>query len=199
MDDLTPRQREVLETILVCVEENGRFPSIREIAAQLNLGSPATVHQHLAALETKSYLYRRDRHWQLRPEVRRDRGVPIVGRVAAGMPLTAVEAIEGTLNPEFMGLIPGRFGVKVVGESMSGEGILDGDYVVIDPDLPAGQGDLIVAYVGDEQEVTVKRFYRDKAGIELRPANPSFEPLFIAADDTTFRVGGKVVGLIRRF
>lgn len=199
MDDLTPRQRDVLETIITCVEQNSRFPSIREIAAELRLSSPATVFQHLEALEAKHCLYRRGRHWQLRDEIRRDRGVPIVGRVAAGLPLTAVESIEGMLNPEFMGLRPGRIGVQVVGESMRDDGIFDGDYVVFDPDMMTHNGDLVVAYVGPEQEVTVKRFYRDGAGIELRPANEAFKPLRIPAGDPSFRIGGKVVGLIRKF
>jgi len=157
MDDLTPRQREVLEIIIDHVEKLGRFPAIRDIAAGLRLNSPATVHQHLSALEAKSCLYRQGRRWMLRPELRGGRGVPIVGRVAAGVPLMAVESIEGYLSPEFMGHRRGRFSVRVVGESMIGEGILDGDYVVIDPDTPVNRGDLIVAYVGEDQEATVKR------------------------------------------
>ena len=199
MEELTPRQRDVLETILSCVEGEGRFPSIREIASRLRLSSPATVFQHLSALEDKGCLYRRGRRWMLRPEVRRDRGVPIVGRVAAGSPLTAVEQIEGRLSPEFMGLRKGRFAVRVTGDSMSGEGILEGDYAIVDPEQPVSNGDLIVAYLGEEQEVTVKRFFRRPWGVELRPANPRYESIRVGQGDSTFRVGGKVVGLMRKF
>ncbi len=203
MNDLTPRQKEVLDLIIEHVEETGRFPAIRDIAAALRLNSTATVHQHLSVLEAKSCLYRQGRRWMLRPELRGDRGVPIVGRVAAGAPLMAVESIEGHLSPEFMGHRRGRFSVQVVGESMIGEGILDGDYVVLDPDASINQGDLVVAYLGEEQEATVKRFHRGSGSavdhIELRPANPAFEPILVPVGDPYFRIAGKVVGLMRRF
>jgi len=133
MQGLTPRQRDVLEIILTEVEQQGRFPSIREIAARLHVASPATIFQHLEALAAKGLLHRRARRWVLDPMSRQDRGVPIVGRVAAGQPLTAFEEIEGHLTPEFLGARRGRFSVRVTGESMTGEGILDGDYVVVDP------------------------------------------------------------------
>ncbi len=199
MEELTRRQREVLDTILRGVEEEGRFPSIRDIAAQLRLASPATVFQHLSALETKGYLYRRGHRWMLHPEARRDRGLPIVGRVAAGAPLTAIEQIEGYLNPESLGLRQGRFGVRVVGESMSGEGILEGDHVIIDPEQHVANGDLVVAYLGAEQEVTIKRFYRRQWGVELRPANARYKPIRITQGDVHFRLGGKVIALTRKF
>lgn len=199
MEDLTPRQREVLEMILACVEREGRFPSIREIAGALQLASPATIYQHLEALETKGCLYRRGRRWMLRPEVRSDQGIPIVGRVAAGQPLTAVEEIEGRLSQEFLGLTKGRFSVRVVGDSMIGEGILEGDYAIVDPDLRVANGDLAVAYVGEDQEVTVKRFFRRPWGIELKPANPAYKPLRIFEGDSHFRLAGKVMGIVRRF
>ncbi len=199
MEELTRRQREVLDSILRGVEDEGRFPSFRDIAAQLRLASPATVFQHLVALETKSYLYRRGHRWMLHPEARRDRGLPIVGRVAAGAPLTAIEQIEGYLNPESLGLRQGRFGVRVVGESMSGEGILEGDHVIVDPEQRVANGDLVVAYLGEEQEVTIKRFYRRQWGVELRPANARYKPIRITQGDVHFRLGGKVIALTRKF
>ncbi len=200
MESLSPRQQEVLDLILTCIGQQGRFPSIRELAAHLRVSSPATVFQHLGALEAKGYLRRRGRHWVVPPDVRRDRGIPIVGRVAAGAPLLAVEQIEGNLDPEFLGLAPGRFGVRVIGDSMEGEGILAGDHVIVDPDLPVTNGELVVAYLGEEQEVTVKRFHRRRGGgVELRPANPRYRPIVIDATDPHFRLAGKVVGLVRRF
>ncbi|MCK4305816.1 MAG: repressor LexA [Candidatus Eisenbacteria sp.] len=198
-EELTPRQQEVLEVILGCVEQEGRFPSIREIASRLRLASPATVFQHMEALETKGCLRRRGRRWMLDPKVRRDQGIPIVGRVAAGSPLTAVEQIEGQLSADFLGLRKGRFGVRVVGDSMSGEGILEGDYAIVDPAATISNGDLVVAYLGEEQEVTIKRFFKHPWGIELRPANPRYETMRVCEGDPSLRMAGKVVGLMRRF
>ncbi len=198
MEEMTPRQREVLEVILESVEGRGRFPSIREVALQLHLASPATVFQHLEALAAKGFLERHAGRWTLAPESRRDRGVPIVGRVAAGQPLTAFEEIEGHLTPEFIGARRGRFSVRVKGESMRGAGILDGDYVIVDPHAPVASGDLVVAYLGEEQEATVKRFVRRRGVVELHPENPHFPILRIARRDPFFRIAGKVVGLLRR-
>ncbi len=199
MNPLTDRQQDVLETILQGLEEEGRFPSIREIARSLRLSSPATVFQHLEALESKGYLIRRGRRWALDPRLRPDRGIPIVGQVAAGAPLTAVEQIEGHLDAETIGIRRGRFVVRVVGDSMVGEGILEGDLAVVDPDAPIASGELVVAYVGEDQEVTVKRYVRRRWGVELRPANPRYEPMRIFEDDPHFRLAGKVTGIIRRF
>ena len=124
---------------------------------------------------------------------------PIVGRVAAGQPLMAWEEVEGHLTPEFMGARRGRFSVRVTGASMSGEGILEGDYVIVDPDAAAASGELVVAYLGAEQEVTVKRLQRRRSGWELHPANPEYDILHIPHNDPFFRLAGKVVGLLRRF
>ena len=198
MEELTPRQREILELILASVEEQGRFPSIREIGRRLRLASPATVFQHLEALAAKGYLLRAGRRWSLSPASRRDRGVPIVGRVAAGQPLTAFEEIEGHLTPEFFGARRGRFGVRVTGCSMRDAGILEGDFVVVDPEAQVRSGDLVVAYLGPDQEVTVKRFVSRRGAIELHPAHPDFTVRRIPRDDPFFRVAGKVVGLLRR-
>jgi repressor LexA len=199
MQELTSRQKEVLEVILAGVEQQGRFPSIREIALRLRVASPATIFQHLEALAAKGFLFRDGRRWMLAPLARHDRGIPIVGRVAAGRPLTAFEEIEGHLTPEFLGARRGRFSVRVSGASMSGEGILDGDYVVVDPEQPVGNGDLVVAYLGEEQEVTVKRLRRRGGRIELHPANPDYAIVRIESGDAFFRLAGKVVGLLRRF
>ncbi|MBP7669433.1 MAG: repressor LexA [Candidatus Eisenbacteria bacterium] len=199
MRRLTPRQREVLDAILDDVERDGRFPSMREIARRLRVTSPATVLQHLEALAAKGFLQRRGRHWTVAPASREDRGIPIVGRVAAGQPLTAIEEIEGRLTPEFLGARRGRFSVRVKGTSMEGDGIRDGDLVVVDPAEPAGDGDLVVAYLGEEQEVTVKRLHRKGGRIELHPANPDYEVMRISSHDPFFRLAGKVVGLWRRF
>jgi repressor LexA len=199
MNELTPRQREVLEVILTSVERGGRFPAIREIAHRLRLTSPATIFQHLEALAAKGFLKRERGHWILSARSRADRGVPIVGRVAAGQPLTAFEDIEDYLTPEFLGARRGRFSVRVKGDSMRDAGILEGDYVVVDPGVEARDGDLVVAYLGEEQEATVKRLRRLRGAIELHPANPDYEVMRLARSDPFFRIAGKVVGLLRRF
>ena len=199
MNELTSRQREVLEVILASVEREGRFPAMRAIAQQLRLSSPATVFQHLEALAAKGFLRRAGGHWTLSPRSRLDRGVPVVGRVAAGAPLTAFEEIEDYLTPEFIGARRGRFSVRVKGDSMREAGILEGDYVIVDPQAEANNGDLVVAYLGAEQEATVKRLQRRRERIELHPANPAYAVMRIARDDPHFRIAGKVVGLLRRF
>jgi len=198
MEELTMRQREVLEVILTGVEREGRFPSMREIARRLRLSSPATIFQHLEALEAKGFLRRAAGRWTPAPRSRRERVVPIVGRVAAGRPLAAFEEVEGYLTPEFIGAGQGRFSVRVQGLSMRDEGILDGDYVVVDPQAAASSGDLVVAYLGAEQEATVKRLQRRAGGVELHPANPDFGVIRVPRGDPYFRLAGKVVGLMRR-
>jgi repressor LexA len=198
MNELTERQRQVLEAILESVETGGRFPPIREIARKLRLASPATVFQHLEALAAKGLLRRERGRWVLSPQARLDRGVPIIGRVAAGRPITAFEEIEGRVTPEFIGARRGRFSVRVTGESMREAGILEGDYVIVDPEAAAAGGDLVVAYLGEEQEATVKRLVRRRGAIELHPANPDFAVLRVARGDPFFRIAGKVVGLLRR-
>ena len=197
MQDLTPRQRDVLAVILGSIEERGRFPSIREIARRLRLASPATVFQHLKALATKGYLRHEQRCWTIARETRRARGIPILGRVAAGTPQAAIEEIEGMLTAESLGLRSGRFAVRVSGESMAGEGILDGDCVIVDPALPVANGDLVVAYLGEGQEVTVKRLRWRRAHVELRPANPRFRTIRVRRGDPFLRIAGKVTGLFR--
>ncbi|MBD3333916.1 MAG: repressor LexA [Candidatus Eisenbacteria bacterium] len=202
MKGLSPRQRDVLDMITNTVREEGRFPSVREIGAALGISSPATVSQHLRALVAKRFLERRGRHYVVPDRLRAAVGIPVVGRVAAGVPITAHENVDdwldlGTMTNEREGRL---FAVKVMGESMSGDGIFEGDYVLVDSSVSEPpNGAVVVAYLGTDQEVTVKRFHRTPGGIELRPANPAFQPLRVAGDDEDFRLAGRVVGLLRRF
>lgn len=198
MKGLTTRQQAILAYILDIIADQGRFPSFREIAREFRLRSVATVAQHLNALVDKGYLQRDGRKLIPAPHIRRDRGVPIVGRVAAGQPIPAIEHLEGHLNWESLGS-QDRFAVRVQGDSMIGEGILDGDMVIVQPSETARNGDLVVAYLGEEQEATVKRFYQKSDHVELRPANPEYRPIHVPADDPDFRLAGRVVGMVRRF
>lgn len=195
---LTARQQAILSYILDSIADKGRFPSFREIAREFRLSSVATVAQHLGALVDKGYLHRDGRKLTPAPRIRRDRGVPIVGRVAAGRPISAIEHLEGHLNWNTLSS-RGRFAVQVQGDSMKDEGILDGDLVIVQPSETAQTGDLVVAYIGDEQEATVKRFHQKPDHIELRPANPDYRPIRVPAEDPYFRLAGRVVGMVRRF
>ncbi|MDM7914967.1 MAG: transcriptional repressor LexA [Candidatus Eisenbacteria bacterium] len=196
MRSLTKRQREILDYILDTIAQDGRFPSYREIGAHFGLTSPATVSQHLEALAAKGALKRNGRYYTPHDSLRRDLGVPIVGRVAAGSPITAVENIEDHVRWEQLGG-EGRFAVRVVGDSMIDDGIWDGDLVIVEPRDNFHSGDLVVAYVGDEHEATVKRFYPQSSEIELRPANAAYEPMRF--DPSQVHLAGKVTAVLRRY
>jgi repressor LexA len=197
MRGLTQKQEEILSFILDSIADRGRFPSFREIGRAFGLTSVATVAQHLQALVEKGFLLREGRALMPAPEIRRDQGIPIVGRVAAGRPVSAIEHLEGHLSWEDLGARR-TFAVRVVGDSMIQEGILEGDYAIVEPSETAQNGDLIVAYLGEDQEVTVKRFHRRAGRIELRPANSRYRPIHVKARDPHFRLAGRVVGIVRR-
>jgi len=199
MKDLTDRQRQVLDVIVSSIEETGRFPSYREIGRELGLSSVATVSQHIEALVAKGALRREGELLLVNEALRRDRGVPIVGRVAAGAPITAIEHLEGTLD---LGRLAGRSGVhyavRVKGDSMSEAGIRNGDFVVVRMQPAAESGDTVVAYLGEDQEATVKVFYRRRWGYELQPRNADYEVIKVKRGDPYFRLGGKVVAVVRK-
>jgi len=199
MDPLSPRQRQVLKFLTGMVDQEGRFPSFREVARRFRLNSPATVDQHFKALEAKGYLRRRAGRLQLMPALREELGIPIVGRVAAGAPLLAEEHLEGRLRlPEFFGPRESTFSVRVRGDSMEEAGIEEGDLVVVRRQERVPDGEICVAYLGEEQEATVKVFYRRAWGVELEPRSARHQPIRVPAGDPHFRVGGKVVGVVRR-
>jgi len=197
METLTQRQREILDFLVSVVRDKGRFPSYREVGRRFRLRSPATVSQHLGALARKGYLVREGVRWVVAPEMRQDWGVPIVGRVAAGVPLLAVEHLEGRLSLERHYARDVHFAVRVRGDSMADAGIQDGDYVVVRRRPTAENGEIVVAYLGEEQEVTVKVFYERGRRFELEPRNPRYATIVVPKRDPWFRVGGRVVGLVR--
>lgn len=198
MRNLTKRQQEILSFILRSIARDGRFPSYREIGAHFGLSSPATVSQHLEALASKGVLKRQGRYYAPADSLRFDQGVPVVGRVAAGTPITAVENIEDHIRWDRVGG-EGTFAVRVVGDSMIEEGIHEGDLAIVQPCEEVASGELVVAYVGEEQEATVKRYHRHRDGIELRPANPAYEPMRFTLKNLHLRIGGKVVAILRRY
>ncbi len=176
----------------------GRFPSYREIGAHFGLTSPATVSQHIEALAAKGVLKKQGRHYVPCDAVRFDQGVPIVGRVAAGSPITAVENIEDRIRWDRLSG-EGCFAVRVVGDSMIEEGIYEGDLAIVQSCEEVRNGELIVAYVGEDQEATVKRYHRHRDRIELVPANAAYKPMRFHRNDTHLRIAGQVIAVLRRY
>ena len=204
MKGLTKRQQLVLEFIQESIQENGFPPTLREIGAHFGIRSTNGVNDHLLALQRKGYLRRQDmKSRALRPTASAGgvpREVPLVGRVAAGQPLLAIENLEGTLRVD-PGLLPSEsgnyFALRVQGESMIGAGILDGDIVFVRQQEEAASGTIVVAMVGDE--ATVKTLYRDGERLRLQPSNPAVAPIVVGRDDgRTLRVLGIVVGVYRK-
>jgi repressor LexA len=198
---LTEKQQAILDFIDNYAKENGFPPSVREIGRQFGI-YPATVQDHISALERKGYLQKKrfqSRTLSVPASSRRqsdENGIPIVGRVAAGMPLLAQENIEDMIQLPKDWAPAGAFLLKVQGSSMEGAHILDGDYVLVHPQDTAVNGEIVVALIGDE--ATVKRFYRTERGISLKAENPAFDPIKIERSEAaTFKIIGKVMGVLR--
>jgi repressor LexA len=201
MEPLTRRQELVLAFISESIEQRGYPPTMREIGERMGIRSTNGVNDHLKALERKGYIHREDlKSRTLRPTAATQRtvAVPLLGRVAAGRPIQAVENLEDTLVVD-RSLVGGeeRFALRVQGESMIEEGILDGDVVFVRPRATAERGALVVAMVNDE--VTVKRYYPEGDAVRLQPANAAMAPLrFVPGEDVTFTLLGEVVGVYRK-
>lgn len=216
MQKLTERQCVVLDYIRACVDANGYPPTLREIGRHMGISSTNGVNDHLRALEKKGYLTRQDmKSRTLRPTPPpgpmrekwapggfEDDGmveVPIMGRVAAGMPLEAIEAREGTVRIDKMMLGGARdvFGLRISGDSMVDAGILDGDYVFVRKQIEADRGDIVVALVGDE--ATCKHYYPERDHVRLQPANTNMAAILVPRNDwRTTQILGVVVGIYRR-
>ncbi len=207
-NQLTERQRHILEEIHRHVDERGYPPSVREIADAVGLSSPSSVHGQLARLEAKGFL-RRDPTKPRALEVRVDpdselearpaaaRRVPLLGEIAAGGPIVAEEQVEALLPlPRDLVGEGTLFMLRVRGESMLQAGVLPGDLVVVRQQPTVDQGQMCAALV--EGEATVKFFRRTRSGqVFLDPANPAFPPIPLAGDQDV-RVLGKVVAVLRR-
>jgi repressor LexA len=199
--DLTKRQQEIFDFIKRYSASNGYPPTVRDIGKAVGLASSSTVHAHLANLERLGLLRRdptKPRALELLDRAAAgvksfvNPGLPLVGQVAAGQPITAEQNIEDYVQtPSFAGGDDGEFLLRVRGDSMRDVGILDGDLVVVRPQETAGDGDIVVALVGEE--ATVKRFFQEADHVRLQPENTEMEP--IRTRDV--RVLGRVVGLMR--
>ncbi|MBX6773551.1 MAG: transcriptional repressor LexA [Chloroflexi bacterium] len=199
---LTERQKAVLQMISRYIEEHGVSPSIQEIGQAMGISATAAL-AHVVALEKKGYLRRNPHAWRsleiIQPasisDMPRVFRLPVVGTIAAGQPIEAIEDpteylwVEASLARD-----PGNFVLRVRGHSMIGDGIHDGDYVIVHPQSTAENGETVVALLGGNG-VTLKRFYRERGHIRLQPANPFLEPLIV----TDVVIQGKVVAVIRRY
>jgi len=200
---LTDKQQAILDFINGHVTENGFPPSVREIGRHFNI-YPATVQDHITALERKGFLQKKrfqSRTLSVSASSRREAlsvegGVPIVGRVAAGLPLLAQQNIEDMVQLPKGWAPAGAFLLKVQGNSMEGAHILDGDYVLVHPQETAANGAIVVALIGDE--ATVKRFFRTDHGITLQAENPKYKSIEIdRSDAASFKLVGRVMGVFR--
>jgi repressor LexA len=200
---LTKRQKEILDYIESFIGDRGYAPSFEEIAEWFGYSSLATVHEHLSNLERKGYIrksYNESRSIEL---VSRDTGMPVIelpllGSVAAGLPIEAIGADETlAVPPDMIRRRRDNYVLRVEGNSMIEEQIRDGDYIVVQAQDSAEDGQMVVALVGGDS-ATVKKLYREREGrIRLQPANPTMEPIFVDAADV--RVQGVVVGVIRKY
>lgn len=200
---LTKRQKEILDYIESFIDRRGYAPSFEEIAEEFGYSSLATVHEHLSNLERKGYIrksYNESRSIEL---VRSDRGppsveLPLLGRVAAGLPIEAVTDRESlAVPPDMVRRHRENYVLRVEGNSMIEEQIRDGDYIVVQAQATAEDGEMVVALV-DGESATVKKLYREPGGrIRLQPANATMEPIIVDAD--AVQIQGIVVGVIRKY
>ena len=206
---LTRRQREVMDYIADFLREHGYSPSFQEIARGMGLSSLATVHKHVLTLERKGFLRRGynqsrsiepgPRYLQEARRARQDRAraeLPLLGRIAAGQPVEALEQPSTISLGDFTGN-KDVFVLQVKGDSMIEEHILDGDYILVEKTGQVADGDIAVALLGGS-ESTLKRFYREPNGrVRLQPANARLKPLVVPAAEVT--VQGRVIGVLRRY
>lgn len=197
---LTKRQKEIHDFLKEHILTKGYAPSIMEICGQFKLSSPATVHKHLIHLEAKG-LIRREHNYSRSIELveaqekSRSADYPLLGSIAAGKPIEAVE------NREMISILPdveGKdvFVLKVNGDSMIDDHIRDGDFVIVEKREQAENGETVVALLENEN-ATLKRFYRENDHIRLQPANPEMEPIIIEGRD--LKIQGVVIGVLRKF
>ncbi len=198
---LTRRQREIFDFIRRFVAERGYSPSLEEIGAEFGLSSVATVHKHVQHLVEKGFLRKAwNRSRSVEPVDEPSGGtvpLPLLGVVAAGAPIEAIEQAETIDVPR--DLVPSRgesFVLRVQGDSMIDEQIRDGDYVVVESRPEARDGETVVALIRGE-EATLKKLYRNGRTVKLVPANPSLEPIVLPAADVEVR--GVVTGLLRSY
>jgi repressor LexA len=207
---LTPRQIQLLKAIRVFQASRCYSPTIAELASQLRI-SRSTAFEHITELRKKdllSALPTRARSLKLTSKAQKllnsfnnespnspplPTGIPLVGKVAAGAPIEAVEDIQPLSLTSYFGNSDGVFALEVTGDSMTGDGIVNGDFVICRKSSTAHNGQLVVAIVDDES-ATLKRFYKEKSAVRLQPANDNYQPIY----SDNCRIEAVVVGLVRK-
>ena len=203
---LTKRQKQVLDFIANFVDEQGYCPSYEEIARGLELASLATVHKHISILEAKSYLKRgfnQSRSLELAPKYMQEQRraklviaeIPLLGRIAAGAPVEAVEQREVLNFADFAGN-GNTFALEVRGNSMIDDHICDGDMILLERVSQARDGDIVVALVSGS-ETTLKRFYREGDTVRLQPANAALKPIIVPAREV--QIQGRLLAVLRKY
>lgn len=209
MQKLTENEKRTYDYISTTIREEGYAPSVRDICQACGIKSTATVHSYLNKLEEKGYIKReggKSRALRVEEPVsnerRRTAKIPVLGKIAAGMPILAVENHEDYIDFPLMNrhyAYNDLFALRVRGESMIGAGILDGDIVVVKKEQAASNGEIVVALVEDkdtlESEATLKTFYRENGHFRLQPENPAMEPIIV--DEVI--ILGKVVANLRYY
>ena len=198
---LTKRQREILDYLNEFIQQHGYAPSLEEIGRRFGLSSLATVHKHLTNLQEKGFIRRswnRSRSVELlsAPTGHRALELPMLGYVAAGLPIEAVANSETIAVPESIAGKSGAYVLRVKGDSMIDEQIRDGDFVVVEDRKTADNGEMVIALVSGS-DVTLKKFYRDNGRVRLQPANPTMQPMYF--DPSQIQVQGVVVGVMRKY
>lgn len=205
MEKLTKRQEEILTFIKEYIVSNGYPPTVREIGTALGVSSPATIHAHLTNLADKGFIKKEETknraiellvENEFAPKNENVVDVPLLGKITAGSPIEAIEQPDEYFSlPAY--LLPNNkevFTLKVSGTSMINAGILDGDIVIVERKNTARNGEIVVAMT-DENEVTLKTFYKEKDYFRLQPENDTLDPIIL--DNVT--ILGKAIGLYRKF
>ena len=201
MATLTRRQKQLMDYLNNYISEHGYAPTLSEVGEYFGLSSLATVHKHLHNLEQKGFIKRQHNHSRALEVSEAERPTPVrslrlLGQVAAGTPIEAIEGNETISVPDEFVRRDNTFCLRVKGDSMIEDGIRDGDYIIVEGRETAGNGETVVALIGDE--ATVKRFYREPDGhIRLQPANAAMQPIMVSEGDLAIR--GVVVGLMRHY
>lgn len=194
MRAISEKQQQILDCIAKCIDEHGYPPSVREICCAVHLKSPSTVQRHLNILEEKGYIRRESGSSRSVTLTRQasPKGIPLLGHVAAGHPILAVEDAQGYIDFD-----PGEsgdfFALGIKGDSMVGAGILDGDTVVVKRQRSAASGDIVIALLGDE--ATCKRLRIEGQKVLLMPENDKYQPI----DGREAAILGRVTALIRNY
>lgn len=205
---LYQQERKTLEAIIQYINRHGYAPTLKEVAGMIGVTSPATIYEHIIALVQKGFLVklgRFKRGFDLAPQIKKRElnniestlDLPLFGFIAAGSPIEPHPDSSASLKVPASMIDSGKHGytLQVKGDSMKDDGILDGDYVIVEYTEIANNGDIVIAFLRENGLVTLKRFYKEEGRIALKPANSQMQPIY--AKDV--KIQGKVVGLMRKF